>query len=114
MITSLACSLVGQLQPVTVIPGTRAAALYGAREVTEPYYCNYGLNSEYRHRLEAGGLVTSGVGVDGEVRIVELPNHPFFLVTLFVPQARSTAASPHPLMVGFAASAAEHRRGPQS
>ena len=65
-------------------------------------------------RLEAGGLVTSGVGVDGEVRIVELPNHPFFLVTLFVPQARSTAASPHPLMVGFAASAAEHRRGPQS
>jgi CTP synthase (UTP-ammonia lyase) len=59
-------------------------------------------------------LVTSGVGVDGEVRIVELPNHSFFLVTLFVPQARSTAANPHPLMVGFAAAAAEHRRGPQS
>ena len=95
---------------MTVIPRTRAAVLYGAVEVTEPYYCNYGVNPEYRRLLEAGGLVTSGVGVDGEVRIVELPDHPFFLATLFVPQARSTAANPHPLVAGFAAAAAEHRR----
>ncbi len=46
------------------MPGTRAAALYGSgtREVTEPYYCNYGLNPEYRRRLEAGGMVISGMG----------------------------------------------------
>ena len=38
-------------------------------------------------------------------RIVELPDHPFFLATLFLPQARSTAASPHPLLAGYAAAA---------
>jgi CTP synthase (UTP-ammonia lyase) len=53
-------------------------------------------------RLEAGGLSVSGVGGAGEVRIVELPGHPFYVFTLFLPQARSTAAEPHPLLAGFA------------
>ncbi len=47
----------------------------------------------------------SGVGEAGEIRIVELPGHPFFVVTLFVPQAGSTASRPHPLIAGFAAAA---------
>jgi CTP synthase (UTP-ammonia lyase) len=45
----------------------------------------------------------SGLGEDGEIRIVELPDHPFFLATLFLPQARSTSATPHPLLRGYAA-----------
>ncbi len=77
--------------------------------MTEPYYCNYGLNPEYRRRLEAGGMVTSGVGREGEVRIVELPAHPFFMATLFLPQARSTAEHPHPLLIGYAAAVAGYR-----
>ena len=109
MISPLTCSLVGQRQNVAIVPGTRAAALYRAANVTEPYYCNYGLNPDYRGRLEAAGMVTSGVGDAGEARIVELPAHPFFLGTLFVPQARSTATDPHPLIAGFAAAAAAHR-----
>lgn len=109
MIAPLACSLVGQTQPVTIVPGTRAAALYRAGEVAEAYYCNYGVNPEYRRLLEAGGMVVSGVGAEGEVRMVELPDHPFFLATLFLPQARSTARSPHPLITGYAAAAAAHR-----
>jgi CTP synthase (UTP-ammonia lyase) len=108
VITALACSLVGQTHGVAVRPGTRAAQLYGADEVTEDYYCNYGVNPDYRRRLEDGGLRVSGVGADDEVRIVELPAHPFFLATLFLPQARSTAAAPHPLLVGFAAAVAAH------
>jgi CTP synthase (UTP-ammonia lyase) len=31
-----------------------------------------------------------------------LPDHPFFLGTLFVPQAGSTPERPHPLIAGFA------------
>jgi CTP synthase (UTP-ammonia lyase) len=53
----------------------------------------------------------SGTGADGEVRIVELPDHPFFLATLFLPQARSTATDPHPLLAGYAAAAAAGRVG---
>ena len=39
----------------------------------------------------------------GEIRIVEIPEHPFFVATLFLPQARSTPESPHPLLKGYAA-----------
>ncbi len=109
VITLLACSLVGQEQPVTIVAGTRAATLYGVEEVTEAYYCNYGVNPAYRGLLEAGGMAVSGVGGQGEARIVELPTHPFFIATLFLPQARSTAACPHPLVTGYAAAVAARR-----
>jgi CTP synthase (UTP-ammonia lyase) len=101
VITALACSLVGQQHAVKVLPGTRAAKLYGAADAIEDYYCNYGVNPDYRRLLEAGGLRVSGVGGEGEIRIVEIPDHPFFLATLFLPQARSTAFEPHPLLAGY-------------
>jgi CTP synthase (UTP-ammonia lyase) len=88
---------------VVLIPRTRAARLYGTAEAAEDYYCNYGVNPDYRLRLEASGLRVSGVGGEGEIRIVELPEHPFFIATLFLPQARSTAADPHPVLQGYAA-----------
>jgi CTP synthase (UTP-ammonia lyase) len=92
---------------VTILPGTRAAALYGAAEATEDYYCSYGVNPAYRQRLVDGGLTVSGLGGAHEIRIVELAGHPFFLATLFLPQARSAAARPHPLLAGYAAAVAE-------
>jgi len=107
VITPLTCSLVGQQQAVTILPGTRAAKLYGAAEAIEDYYCNYGVSPDYQPLLEAGGLRVSGRGGAGEVRIVELPDHPFFLATLFLPQARSTLSEPHPLLAGYAAALRE-------
>jgi CTP synthase (UTP-ammonia lyase) len=103
VITPLACSLVGQAQPVVIRPGTLAARLYGTSDAIEDYFCNYGVNVEYQQRLEDAGLTISGLGGAGEVRIVELPGHPFFLATLFIPQARSTPDRPHPILAGFAA-----------
>jgi CTP synthase (UTP-ammonia lyase) len=103
VITPLVCSLVGQTHPVKIVPGTRAAALYDVPTALEDYYCNYGVNPDYVDRLQAAGLLVSGFGEDGEIRIVELPDHPFFLATLFLPQARSTRATPHPLLRGYAA-----------
>jgi CTP synthase (UTP-ammonia lyase) len=94
---------VGTEQPVTIRPGTRAAALYRATTSVEDYYCSYGVNPAYRSRLEAAGMVVSGLGGDGEIRIVELIGHRFFLATLFLPQTRSTSGRPHPVLAGFAA-----------
>ena len=103
MVTPLSCSLVGTEQVVTILPDTRAALLYGSTETVEDYYCNYGVNPAYRTALEKAGMVVSGVGGEGEIRIVELPSHPFFQATLFLPQTRSTAGRPHPLIAGYAA-----------
>ena len=109
-VTALACSLVGQSGSISISPGSRAAGLYGATETTESFYCNFGVDPEYARLLELGGLVVTGVSSDGEVRIVELPEHPFFLATLFIPQVRSTPAGPHPLVAGFVAAGREHIR----
>jgi len=87
---------------VTIVSGTRAATLYGAAESVEDYYCNYGVNPDYVREMGARGLRVSGWGGEGEARIVEIPGHPFFVATLFLPQARSTASAPHPLLAGFA------------
>ena len=91
---------------MTVRTGTRAAKLYGGADPIEDYYCNYGVNPDYHAAIERHGMVVSGVGEAGEMRIVELSDHPFFLATLFLPQARSTASRPHPLIVGYASAVA--------
>jgi CTP synthase (UTP-ammonia lyase) len=93
---------VGIEQSVTILPATRAASLYGVSTSVEDYYCGYGVNPAYRGRLEAAGMTVSGLGDEGEIRIVELPGQ-FFLATLFLPQTRSAEDSPHPLLAGFAA-----------
>ena len=67
----------------------------------ERFYCNFGLNPEYRDQLEKHGLEITGWDQNDEVRIVELGTHPFFMGTLFVPQARSTPGNPHPLIAGI-------------
>lgn len=105
-VTALSCSLVGQEGPVSLVPGSRAAGLYGRLEVVEDYFCNYGVSPEYAEALSALGLVVTGRSDDGEVRIVELEGHPFFLGTLFIPQMRSAPGAPHPLLAGFAAAVA--------
>jgi CTP synthase (UTP-ammonia lyase) len=100
-VTPLSCSLVGRSMSVRIAPDSIAGRCYGSPDATENYYCNFGLNQDYERDLEDGGLKISGRDSDGEARIIELPNHPFFVGTLFVPQTRSTESDPHPLMVGF-------------
>jgi CTP synthase (UTP-ammonia lyase) len=105
VVSPLACSLVGQTHSVSILPGTRAHALYGEDRSDESFYCSYGLNPGYRRALEDGGLRVSGIDDEGDVRIAELPEHPFFLGTLFIPQSGPRRGTPHPLLEGFAAAA---------
>ncbi|HEX4212769.1 MAG TPA: gamma-glutamyl-gamma-aminobutyrate hydrolase family protein [Candidatus Dormibacteraeota bacterium] len=100
-VTPLACSLVGQVLPIDIEPGSRVAAAYGALHAEERYYCNFGLAPEHRRLLHDGGLRVVATDRDGEVRALELPAHPFFVATLFVPQALSAPAHPHPLVSAF-------------
>ena len=108
-VTLLSCSLVGQDGTVSIRPDSRAAALYGRLEAVEGYWCNYGVSPEYADQLDEGGLSVTGRSANGEIRIVELPGHPFFIATLFLPQLRSTPVEPHPLLAGFVAAARAQR-----
>jgi CTP synthase (UTP-ammonia lyase) len=102
-ITPLSCSLVGQTMTVQILGNSIAAKAYGRATATERYYCNFGLNPDHVKTIVAAGLTVSGTDSDGEPRIIELPSQPFFVGTLFVPQASSTPEAPHPLLVAFVA-----------
>jgi CTP synthase (UTP-ammonia lyase) len=84
-----------------VLPGTLAFEAYGRDCSTEKFLCNYGLNEGYRDLLLGGGLRIAGEDSEGNVRIVELQSHPFFMATLFVPQLSSEPGAPHPLVAAF-------------
>jgi CTP synthase (UTP-ammonia lyase) len=105
-VTPLACSLDGTEGEVRFAPGSRVAELYGAERSVEPFFCSYGLNPDYRPRLEAAGIRVSGWDPEGEPRTVELAGHPFFVGTLYVPQARAAAAGTHPLVAALLDAAA--------
>ncbi len=100
-ITPLSCSLVGRTMEVALKPGSKAALACRSTRSMEQFYCNFGLNPEYREQLEKHGLEITGWDQNDEVRTIELGSHPFFVGTLFVPQARSVAGNPHPLILEF-------------
>lgn len=108
-ITELACSLRGRDMELTLVENSRVARLYGATSATERYYCNFGINPEFVDAIRNGPIDVVGADDEGEIRIVEVPDHPFFVGTLFVPQARSTPEAPHPLVTGFVQAAADCR-----
>jgi CTP synthase (UTP-ammonia lyase) len=109
-ISALSCSLVGIELPVRLQPLTTARTLYGSDEIVERYYCTFGVNPKYSDALtENDGLVISGRDLNGEIRIIEIPEHPFFVGTLFVPQAQSRKLMPHPLVSGFLRAVLRHR-----
>jgi CTP synthase (UTP-ammonia lyase) len=101
LISQLACALAGREMRLTFSPGSQVAEIYGARSATEEYYCNFGVNPNHISLLKSGPLQITGSDSEGEIRVIELPGHPFFLGTLFVPQTRSTAEQPHPLVTAF-------------
>jgi CTP synthase (UTP-ammonia lyase) len=112
VISKLTCSLVGITQPLTILPGTLAHRAYGVGAATEQFACNYGLNPAYHEHIGQGGLQVAGRDAAGEVRIIELTAHRFFLATLFLPQLSSSPARPHPLIVAYL-QATQHFQGCQ-
>jgi CTP synthase (UTP-ammonia lyase) len=105
-VTQLECSLVGRELRIILAPGSRVAEIYGDTEAHEQYYCNFGINPDKSDFLRSGDLRITGSDAEGEVRVIELPAHPFFIGTLFVPQLRSSRESPHPLVTAFMRAAA--------
>jgi len=86
---------------IKIAPGSLVHRAYGREEVTEQFACNYGLNPQFRDRVAKGKLKITGVDVEGEARIVELSDHPFYVATLFLPQISSKPDRPHPLIVAY-------------
>jgi CTP synthase (UTP-ammonia lyase) len=108
LIVPLSCSLVGHEVAVHIEPGSLAEAALGRDRTVERYLCAYGPDERHLATLEAHGLRLSGRDDAGEVRVAELPGHPFFLATLFQPELAGDGSRAHPVVRTFASAAAEH------
>jgi CTP synthase len=92
--------------------GTRSAAAYGQRKISERHRHRYEFNPKYRDQLEQAGLVIAGTSPDGAlVEIVELADHPWFVAVQFHPEFKSKPTAAHPLFAGLVAAAVERHAG---
>jgi len=106
LIARLSCSLVEVTGTIRLAPESLARKLYAAENVEETYHCNYGLNPEFASLLEGrDDLAIEGTDEAGDIRIIRLPRHPFFMATLFQPERSSLKGLVHPLIRGFVAAA---------
>jgi len=84
---------------------TKGAYMRGGEKrslIYERHRHRYEVNNEYRELLEKKGMVISGINPEADlIEIIELKNHPFFVVTQFHPEFKSRPLKPHPLFKEF-------------
>ncbi len=96
--------------PCRIKPGTLAADLYDAGEISERHRHRWEVNNEYRETLERHGLTISGTSPDGSlVEIIEITEHPYFIASQFHPELKSRPNRPHPLFFGLVRAAKSQR-----
>ena len=92
-------------------PGSKVAEVYGATTIEERHRHRYEVDIKYRDKLEACGLVFSGMSPDGRLpEIVEVKDHPWFIGVQFHPELKSKPFAPHPLFADFIRAAKEVER----
>jgi CTP synthase len=97
--------------PAVLTPGSRAADVYGATEISERHRHRYEVNINYARKLEPFGMQISGWSPDGRLpEIMEIVDHPWFIGVQFHPELKSRPLDPHPLFVGFIAAALQQSR----
>jgi len=95
----------------TLKPNTRIANIYGTTNISERHRHRYEVNVDYKDRLEACGLVFSGMSPDGVLpETVEYTDHPWFIGVQYHPELKSRPFGPHPLFASFIAAAIDQSR----
>lgn len=101
VIAPLSCALVEATDTVRLAPYTRIAQAYDTLDIQEGYRCRYGINPEFAHTLLEGDLIPSGYDSAGDLRAVELLDHPFFVATLFQPERAALNGTTPPLAIAL-------------
>ncbi|WP_337013435.1 CTP synthase C-terminal region-related (seleno)protein [Pantoea sp. AS142] len=109
VIAPLSCSLVEQRGAVKFEPGSRIANAYGTLDSDEGYHCNFGVNPEFSDALSNNTLRITAWDEAGDVRGVELPDHPFFVATLFQSERAALQEKDSPLVIAWMQAALAQR-----
>ncbi len=97
-----------------LLPGSKASAIYQGDTTEERHRHRYEVNDDYKERLEAKGMLISGLSDKGGfVEMIEIPGHPHFVACQFHPEFLSKPNHPHPLFHSFVQAAMAHRALPE-
>ena len=97
--------------PARLREDSRVAEIYGTYDISERHRHRYEVNVDYIERLEACGMIFSGLSPDGTLpEIVELKDHPWFIGVQYHPELKSRPFAPHPLFASFIKAAIEQSR----
>lgn len=110
VISALSCALVEAADVIELIPGSRIAEAYGMLSTTQTYRCRYGLNEAFSQALLSGPLKVAGRDQAGDVRVIELQAHPFFVATLFQPEREALTGVAPPIVAAFVRAASQAHR----
>lgn len=109
VIAPLSCSLVEQRGLVRFEAGSRIAQAYGTLGSDEGYHCNFGVNPDFSNALGDNTLRITAWDEAGDVRGVELPDHPFFVATLFQSERAALQEKDSPLVIAWIQAALAQR-----
>jgi len=101
VLTPLSCALVEATDIIRLMAFTRIAEAYGTLDIQEGYRCRYGVNPEFERALLEADLIATGHDSNGDLRAVELLNHPFFVATLFQPERAALKGIAPPLAIAL-------------
>lgn len=110
VISALSCSLIEAADVIDLVPGSRIAEAYGALSTTQTYRCRYGLNEAFCAAILSGPLTVAGRDQAGDVRVIELQGHPFFVATLFQPERAALTDVVPPIVAAFVRAASQAHR----
>jgi len=102
LIVKLSCSLAGgAVAPVIAPESGWYARVVGTTRRDEEFNCNYGMASGFAALLDSTALRIEARDGEGQVRVVRLEGHPFFVASLFQPERLSLRGELHPLVQAF-------------
>jgi CTP synthase (UTP-ammonia lyase) len=100
-VVPLACSLYGTAAEVTPVAGSRFAGWVPA-PFEGMHFCNYAPSAASVTALREAGVVVGATGEDAGAEVLEFPDHPFYVASMFQPHiGASTGAPVHPLVRAF-------------
>ncbi|KAE9644365.1 CTP synthase [Pseudomonas sp. PB106] len=109
VLTPLTCSLVEAVDSIHLVPGSLIAKAYETSQIREGYRCRFGVNPLFEAELLNDRLQAVGHDSAGDLRAIELEDHPFFVATLFQPERAALKGLMPPLVRAFVEACAEPR-----
>jgi len=107
LIASLSCKLYDEKASIVLDPSSKLVEVYKKSEITEEYFCGFGVNADYLSIFNGSDFVFTGFDREGDPRCFELQRHLFFIGTAFQPERSALSGSSHPLIKAFVAAAAK-------